>query len=242
MARVALLLIGALGSALFLTFSSGPMTSVANAGPCSGSIAVSPRLADSGYRPCKTFAAVPQKTVKRVARGGGRVGRLQYCVRLSDGYFFPTPHSQFAGEKDVKTTLDLCRHICADENVELFTLHDVSQETDSMVSVATGKRYTELATAALYRASPDFKACDMQRYFRALDVARAAAPDRLAETAALAAEIPATEMTAVEAPAEPPVAVAIDASRTVREVGWPYFPERDTVASYAPPLSMAVSQ
>lgn len=100
---------------------------------------------------------------------------MLYCVRLSDGYFFPTPHSQFAGEKDLETTVDLCRHVCADQAMDVYRLADPSLETEAMISLADGSPYLDLPTAHAFRERADFRACDMQRYFAALDEARARA-------------------------------------------------------------------
>jgi len=89
---------------------------------------------------------------------------MLFCVRLSDGYFFPAPNSQFAQAGDLKDTADQCRYICDDPGVDLYTLSDPSLETDQMVSVGTRKAYTELPTAFRYRDAAEFKACDLKRY------------------------------------------------------------------------------
>lgn len=89
---------------------------------------------------------------------------MLFCVRLSDGYFFPAPNSQFARGGDLKDTVDQCRYICDDAGVDLYTLSDPSLETDQMVAVETRKPYTELPTAFRYRDAAEFKACDLKRY------------------------------------------------------------------------------
>ena len=89
---------------------------------------------------------------------------MLFCVRLSDGYFFPAPNSQFARAGDLKDTVDQCRYICDDAGVDLYTLNDPSLETDQMVAVETRKPYTELPTAFRYRDAAAFKACDLKRY------------------------------------------------------------------------------
>ncbi|WP_246672188.1 DUF2865 domain-containing protein [Mesorhizobium sp. B2-4-16] len=89
---------------------------------------------------------------------------MLFCVRLSDGYFFPAPNSQFARGGDPKDTVDQCRYICDDAGVDLYTLSDPSLETDQMVAVETRKPYTELPTAFRYRDAAEFKACDLKRY------------------------------------------------------------------------------
>jgi hypothetical protein len=98
---------------------------------------------------------------------------MLFCVRLSDGYLFPSPHSQFVGEDDYKATLDRCRFICGEEGMDVYTLEDVSRETEEMVSVETRKPYTELPSAFAYREATAFRACDLQRYYRRVEEARA---------------------------------------------------------------------
>ncbi|TPJ65199.1 DUF2865 domain-containing protein [Mesorhizobium sp. B2-7-1] len=89
---------------------------------------------------------------------------MLFCVRRSDGYFFPAPNSQFARAGDLNDTVDQCRYICDDADVDLYTLSDPSLETDQMVAVETRKPYTELPAAFRYRDAPEFKACDVKRY------------------------------------------------------------------------------
>ncbi len=89
---------------------------------------------------------------------------MLFCVRLSDGYFFPAPNSQFAQGGDLKDMVDQCRYICEDPGVDLYTLSDPNLETDQMVAVETRKPYTDLPTAFRYRDAAEFKACDLKRY------------------------------------------------------------------------------
>jgi hypothetical protein len=91
-------------------------------------------------------------------------GPMLFCVRLSDGYFFPAPKSQFAKRDDLKETVDQCRYICEDAGVDLYTLEDASRETEEMVAIETRRPYTELATAFRYRDDAKFEACDVRRY------------------------------------------------------------------------------
>ncbi|MER9181730.1 DUF2865 domain-containing protein [Mesorhizobium sp. M0767] len=64
---------------------------------------------------------------------------MLFCVRLSDGYFFPAPKSQFAKSDDLKETVDQCRYICDDAGVDLYTLSDATRETEEMVGLESGK-------------------------------------------------------------------------------------------------------
>ncbi|MDX8465907.1 DUF2865 domain-containing protein [Mesorhizobium sp. VK23B] len=91
---------------------------------------------------------------------------MLFCVRLSDGYFFPAPNSQFARGNGLKHTVDQCRYICDDAGVDLYTLSDPNLETDQMVAVETRMPYTELPTAFRYRDDASFKACDLKRYYQ----------------------------------------------------------------------------
>lgn len=103
--------------------------------------------------------------------GGGNA--MMFCVRPSDGYFFPAPKSQFAGRENVNVMADQCRYICDDPAVELYILSDPSLETDQMVALDTRKPYTELPAAFKYRENADFKACDARRYHQRVAELRA---------------------------------------------------------------------
>lgn len=98
---------------------------------------------------------------------------MLFCVRLSDGYFFPAPKSQFAGSGDLRDTADQCRYICGDPGVDLYTLSDASLETDNMVALDTRKPYSELPAAFRYRDDANFKACDVKRYYQRVTELRA---------------------------------------------------------------------
>lgn len=174
-----------------------------------------------------TRATAPRKrTGRNPARGSSYVasGTMVYCVRPSDGYFFPTPHSQFRGEKDLATTVDMCRAICADPQMDVYALHDPSLETDSMVSLTSGAPYLELQSAHAFREKPDFAACDMQRYFRALDRARAKAvkPGDLGDTIV---PLPTSRPDHVAAVDTEPAPIRRQPTLRVRDVGPVYLPD-----------------
>ncbi|TIW91826.1 MAG: DUF2865 domain-containing protein [Mesorhizobium sp.] len=115
--------------------------------------------------------AAPSTTQSAGATLGGNA--MLFCVRLSDGYFFPAPKSQFAASGDMKETADQCRYICDDPSVDLYTLSDASLETDQMVALDTRKPYTELPAAFRYRDDANFKACDVKRYYQRVTELRA---------------------------------------------------------------------
>ncbi|MFE0016927.1 DUF2865 domain-containing protein [Mesorhizobium sp. NPDC059054] len=98
---------------------------------------------------------------------------MLYCVRPSDGYFFPAPKSQFARDGDLKETTDQCRFICDDPAMEVFALTDPSLETEEMISVAERRPYKELPTAFRYRDDSAFKSCDLRRYYSRVNEMRA---------------------------------------------------------------------
>ena len=98
---------------------------------------------------------------------------MLFCVRLSDGYFFPAPKSQFAQRDDLKEMVDQCRYICDDASVDLYALGDPSLETEAMVAIETRKPYTELPAAFKYRDDANFKACDVKRYYQRVTELRA---------------------------------------------------------------------
>ncbi|MEP6564214.1 MAG: DUF2865 domain-containing protein [Mesorhizobium sp.] len=98
---------------------------------------------------------------------------MLFCVRLSDGYFFPAPKSQFAQRDDLKEMVDQCRYICDDASVDLYSLGDASLETEAMVAIETRKPYTELPAAFKYRDDANFKACDVKRYYQRVAELRA---------------------------------------------------------------------
>ncbi|RWM22700.1 MAG: DUF2865 domain-containing protein [Mesorhizobium sp.] len=167
---------------------------------------------------------------------------MLFCVRLSDGYFFPAPKSQFAKKDDLKETVDQCRYICDDVGVDLYTLEDASLETEAMVALETRKPYTELPTAFRYREDANFKACSVKRYSRrGFELrARTVTPANMADAIiplpttkpdlGAVAEIPGPD--APEAPnAEAKGAVqhqSIERStetRPVRVIGPAFFPE-----------------
>lgn len=103
----------------------------------------------------------------------GIKGALTYCVRLSDGYLFPAPHSQFQNSDNVKETMARCRFICQGENVDLYILSNPNGETADMVSVSSGKPYVELPTAYNYQGDGDFKKCNWAGYVGKISELRA---------------------------------------------------------------------
>lgn len=136
------------------------IASIGNSGRDSSGLQA--RYAALGCQAAPKRQQAPQQQASSTEASGGNA--MLFCVRLSDGYFFPAPNSQFARAGDLKDTVDQCRYICDDAGVDLYTLSDPSLETDQMVAVETRKPYTELPTAFRYRDDAEFKACDLKRY------------------------------------------------------------------------------
>jgi hypothetical protein len=97
---------------------------------------------------------------------------MLYCVRMSDGYFFPVPGAQFVDSGDYKETVDQCGYICKGSETSVYRLDDAALETEEMVSVETGKPYKELPTAFAYRETTNFQGCDFPSYYRRVEEAR----------------------------------------------------------------------
>jgi hypothetical protein len=121
------------------------------------------------------LGCTPAVRQQRQRPAGAMVGSnsMLFCVRLSDGYFFPAPKSQFVQGGDVKEMVDQCRYICDDAGVDLYTLGDPSLETEEMVALDTRKSYKDLPAAFKYRDDATFRACDVKRYSRRVAELRA---------------------------------------------------------------------
>jgi hypothetical protein len=95
-----------------------------------------------------------------------------YCVRLSDGYFFPAPKSQFISRADIPAASDQCRFICNDAAMALYT-RGIGSESEDMRALDSRARYADLPAAFRYQDDPAFKPCDHQRYYRRVALLRA---------------------------------------------------------------------
>ncbi|MEL4072550.1 DUF2865 domain-containing protein [Ochrobactrum sp. GPK 3] len=137
-------------------------------------------LASAADRECKALAsAAPRPKAVNVlssaasARTGPAIDRskkvpgfknaLQYCVRLSDGYYFPTPNSQFGQKGGTDAALIQCRLICDTNDMAVY-INDQNEESAEMVSVQTGQTYADLTTAYDYHGDGEFKRCNWNGY------------------------------------------------------------------------------
>jgi Protein of unknown function (DUF2865) len=150
---------------------------------------------------------------ERRAGWSGLDGRLMlYCVRLSDGYFFPAPNAQFVGYGAYDNTLDRCRFICRDPAMDVYVLDDPALETDTLRRLRGGMSYAELPVAFSYREDP-------QRY-----VSRS--NELQTEADLVAAAIPLPKSRPLTISADSPVA-ADTVSRPIRVVGLPFLPDNN---------------
>lgn len=85
-----------------------------------------------------------------VSRIGGLAGSFRtLCVRTCDGYYFPVSWSVSSGafERDGK----VCEAMCPGTQVELHYHRVSGEDSEDMVSAATGRPYREMDNAFLYR-------------------------------------------------------------------------------------------
>ncbi|MBA8862847.1 hypothetical protein FHW19_004599 [Ochrobactrum anthropi] len=166
----------------------------------------------------------PSKKVRGSKNG------LQYCVRLSDGYYFPTPNSQFGQKGGTDAALIQCKIICNTGNMAIY-INDQNEEAAEMVSLETGQSYADLPTAYNYHGEGDFKRCDWSGY-----VAKVASlmttskqSKRLREVTVRSSDANLTEDQTVvaEIPAEP---YRLTPTRTIRLVGPAFMPDPDNTA------------
>jgi len=111
--------------------------------------------------PARSKSAEPKQPAPKKSGYGNA---MLYCVRLSDGYLFPAPNSQFVGTAAAEVTLRQCQYICEDQGIEVYVRQDPTLETEEMVSVRDGTSYRDLRTAFRYRDDGNFRRCDWERY------------------------------------------------------------------------------
>ena len=94
----------------------------------------------------------PAPGVRSSAPHSAAPGRYRtLCVRTCDGYFFPIAYSSSPRlfQRDSK----VCEAMCPGTEVELYYHKVPDEETDAMISAASGMPYTELPAAFRYRQS-----------------------------------------------------------------------------------------
>jgi len=81
-----------------------------------------------------------------LARGGEY---RTMCVRTCDGYFFPM--SNAASVSDFERDRKNCESSCPGADMQVFYTQGMDDDSAGMISVATGRPYSELPTAYLYK-------------------------------------------------------------------------------------------
>lgn len=126
--------------------------------------------AQSAALGCRTPQEKPAQVPEKQRTGGaGREqqhakGAQLFCVRLKDGYYFPAPNTEMAGNDKVESQLARCRSICETDDMHLYVLGRLGKESDEMVSVKDGKAYMHLPTAFRYRDVGEFSRCNFRGY------------------------------------------------------------------------------
>jgi hypothetical protein len=190
----------------------------------------------------------PDKTVaaRKTDRSNGRLAAQQpktparietRCVRLSDGYYFPTPNSGFSTEGDVPALAAQCRFICDDPAMDVYRI-GAGRDADEMISLTTGTAYADLPNAGAYRTAAASKTCDMARFYKAAlagkqtmagaDPRVNADDDReVGATAGMDAEVTASSQLALwdDTPLRGTRSLSLDLPKKIRVVGSAYLPE-----------------
>jgi Protein of unknown function (DUF2865) len=103
-----------------------------------------------------------------------RAGSKAVCVRSCDGSFFPVSYS--AGGSRLDELQDMCRALCPNADVSLYT-YSPSADIETAVSIS-GARYMDSPTALKYRKSLD-STCSCRRRGQSWADALAGAEQRL---------------------------------------------------------------
>lgn len=85
------------------------------------------------------------------------------CVRLSDGYYFPSPNSGYGSARDEPLIAAQCRFICNTAGMDVFQVTSGIGTSDDMMSLKTGVKYSDLPNAGAYRTAASTRRCDMAR-------------------------------------------------------------------------------
>lgn len=97
--------------------------------------------------------------------GTFRTGRaVLYCVRLTDGYLFPAPNSQFVASDAADAILRQCQYICENPAMDVYVLEDANLGTEQMISIRNQNSYQDFPRAFRYRSQENFLKCDWSRY------------------------------------------------------------------------------
>jgi hypothetical protein len=146
---------------------------------------VPPTVAGAARKTTTKAASNRPATRKMPETARAMPGSGTLCVRLSDGYYFPTPNSGFQTKPVETATLAAqCRFICETADMDVFARDTTSGLPADMVSLTTGKRYDALPQSGRYRQASSAQACDMGRFYRAALQAESAPSPALKEGSA----------------------------------------------------------
>ncbi len=180
-----------------------------------------------------TFSREKAASPRQTGRSIGGVPRTTLCVRLSDGYLFPSPNAGFATRLRVADVLAQCRMICETEEMDLFRVDGAERNDDTMISLTTGKPYSDLPNAGAYRTAETAMRCNHAGYSRFIaDRQNVSTPDARM-TASASVDRPADALAIVSAQSsrwvlrDPnrTIATLSSATRPVRIVGPRFFPQ-----------------
>jgi hypothetical protein len=113
-----------------------------------------PKPGEVVEQPLSPDASDPSKAPQEKSTapvGEARAGGKAVCVRSCDGAFFPVSYS--AGASRLDQLADMCRALCPNTEVTLYT-YPVSGEIEQAVSI-NGARYMDSPTALRYRKTFD---------------------------------------------------------------------------------------
>jgi hypothetical protein len=175
------------------------------------SLAPEPRIAkeEPNVRRVKRATDKPSEATAAAAPVGDFA---TMCVRTCDGYFFPMSPSSSA--QDFDRDQKNCESACPGAEMQVFYRSSKAAEDSDMMSVATGRPYTEMSTAYRYKDGPDARpatcGCNVAKNFSVI----AGNPPAPAATIAVqdSTEPKPTETAAAPAEAPETVAVAPDPS------------------------------
>ncbi|NKC51706.1 DUF2865 domain-containing protein [Ochrobactrum cytisi] len=151
-------------------------------------------------------------------------------MRLSDGYYFPTPNSQYKQKGGTDAALIQCKMICKTDDMAVY-INDQNEEAAEMISAQTGEAYADLPTAYDYHGEREFERCDWNGYIEKIS-SLLAAQRQSKHLADVVIPKPGAR------PAEDPVAVAEippqsfrpAPDQVVRIVGPAFIPDADNKA------------
>lgn len=171
----------------------------------------------------------PASTTPKKVRGPKNA--LQYCVRLSDGYYFPTPNSQYKQKGGTDAALIQCKMICKTDAMAVY-INDQNEEAADMVSVLTGEVYADLATAYDYHGEGKFERCDWNGYVRQVSSGFAAKRQskHLADAVLPKPGVKPDDQDPVAVAEIPSQSFRPAPSRSIRIVGPAFIPDADNKA------------